>query len=240
MPRKALSKFTPLDWAPEMTVAVLIDGKRALLDLNKISLPRKLKSLSEYETLVDKFSRLFMAVGLNGGTLRTRDKYIFEIELVAKFLEEIGYETKTVAARLRELKDGLAELNYGIVRPYLKPSARSGRTLDPGNIWMARARFAALVDRMRLGGMSRKEACRSVASDPEFPFLAEVLAPKAKSVASAIEHWHRLFIAGAVKSADAQAWFNECISSGSRYSDADYFRWVKLSAIGSLQATRSI
>ena len=180
---------------------------RTSLEIEGRIFPPPKISRSEYEHLIREFSlEVEDTFVWDSENPRIRDRYIAGIAVLAEFLEAIRFSRGTVG-RLFEIAEALRELDYGIVSSFLKPAPRMSKTLDPADIWSARAYFAIIVDYLIAEGSSRRAACRFVAERPGFP--AQILTPKAKSAASAIEHWHRSFEGETVKSQGAQAIFGD-------------------------------
>ena len=138
--------------------------------------------------------------------LRDRSRYILMLTAIHQFFSDVGF-SNTAQLEVLELGHALLELDDGTVRPFLKPTVAQNRTVDYGDIWVARAFIAIAIDHIASLGWSRRSACEYVAKHCDF--LRYTLAPKSKSktFATTIENWCRSFKSGSVKSDRAELLF---------------------------------
>ncbi|WP_036284056.1 hypothetical protein [Methylocystis sp. ATCC 49242] len=106
-----------------------------------------------------------------------------------------------------ELGRAFEELDRGIVRGFLRPTAAQNRAPSPGDIWSIKAMFAIALDviagdpHAELG-----EAANQIAKN--FSFIADVVSPDTKDFAGLMLSWRKHFLKGKVPDQQAQLTFN--------------------------------
>ncbi|WP_363347158.1 hypothetical protein [Methylocystis echinoides] len=147
------------------------------------------------------------------GALRSRKRFVHALREIVDYLDANGVHP-LICLELNELALGLIELDRGTVRHFLKPSKAGGKTVDPDDIWRARAFLAIAVDLKVIEGSSRRAAAREIAALTKS--LAGVVSKPASgslkvggNYAAALEKWHAAFEKEQVSSRGALLVFND-------------------------------
>jgi len=126
---------------------------------------------------------------------RERQRYIFVLTHLIDFFREIGATSE--ARYIHELGSALADLDDGVVRPFLKPTDYgSGRRRDDSNIRQCKGRVAVGLDALIRSGMSRQDAAKHALR--EYPHIKRLITTRSKNLSTehpkalinAVLSWH--------------------------------------------------
>jgi hypothetical protein len=152
--------------------------------------------------LMENALREAMTISRESVAASNRHRYATALIAVQIAFEKMGIH-RTARFWLLELAEGLQELDHGIVRPLLTPRPSGNRTVDPVNIWRARAYICMAADLMVDAGAKKDPTFRWLAESLEY--LRHDLSRNGKNWGKhTIENWYRAFNNGTVSAISAR------------------------------------
>jgi hypothetical protein len=161
-----------------------------------------------------------------------RHRYDVSVRACAYFFLSVGRQDWF--ARFRELASSLADLNDGIVRPFLQPSIRT--RADGSNKWRARSYVAMAADALMRTGMKRKEVAQLIVSTlPEY-LPALVQRGKQKRLFESVLSWRDQFHKGTPKNFEAKNRYEQYLEKCPKTTPAAKLRDFAVKALASAAA----
>jgi hypothetical protein len=136
-----------------------------------------------------------------------RERYAAALIGVARYFTSL--EGRPLGQRFFELGSAMADLNFGIVRPLLRPERADNRRADNSQLWRARAHVSLGLEALLRSGLTRNEAAAILTSD--FPGIAKLASANAKNskLPTIVFGWRKQLRQVRVKNYEASELFSE-------------------------------
>lgn len=164
----------------------------------------------EYEALLSVFrteiDAIFSLERAPTTPLGHRHRYSAAMATIVRMFDALSFGP-LATMQFVALAEALDELDYGILRPFLKPNEAGQKRADDGGLWVARAWLCIAVEYGKQGGLSRRAA--AIETGKQVPHIAVALKGDPANFGRSIENWHRLFASQKIKSANALSMFEK-------------------------------
>jgi hypothetical protein len=161
-----------------------------------------------------------------------RHRYDFSVRACAYFFLSVGRQDWF--ARFWELGSSLANLNDGVVRPFLQPPIRT--RADGSNKWRGRCYVAMAADALMRVGMQRKEVAQRIVSTLREDLPVLVQRGKQKRLFEAVLSWRDQFHKGTPKNFEAKIRYEQYLEKCPKTTPAAKLRDFAVEALASAAA----